>query len=207
MSLIAREPEGSNIPPLPEGVYVGTCYLLADIGEQYNKLNESWKQKVIIGWEINGESITIDGKEEPRTICGFYGNSLHEKSTLRKILECWRGKRFTPEELAGFDLRKIVGTACQLQIAHTIKDDGKVRADVKSIVALTRGMGYEPPTQKIIFDMDTDLDKLETMPKIVQTMVGKSRAFSEQEETPFGGEQSHFDEYGFPEPPPDELPL
>ena len=207
MSLIAREPEGSNIPPLPEGVYIGTCYLLADIGEQYNKMNDTWKQKVVIGWQINGETITIDGKEEPRTIHNFYANSLHEKATLRTVLESWRGKKFTPEELMGFDLRNIVGTACQLQIIHNTRDDGKVRADVKAIMALPRGTAYDKPTQKIIFDMDTDMDKLESMPKIVQTMVGKSRAFSEQEEKPFGGEQSHFDEYGFPEPPPDELPL
>lgn len=179
MSLIAREPESNNIEPLAEGVYIGTCYLLADIGEQYNKLNDTWKQKIIIGWEINGEKILIDDEEKPRTIHNFYTNSLHEKASLRKDLECWRGKKFTREELGGFDLRRIVGTACQLQVGHVIKDDGKVLANVQSIMALPKGMKYESATQKIIFDLDTDIKNIDLAPNIVKTMFEKSRNYPE----------------------------
>lgn len=194
MSLIAKEPEGSSIEPLAEGVYVGTCYLLADIGEQHNKMNDTWRQKIVIGWEINGETITIDGQEEPRTISNFYTNSLHEKSSLRKDLECWRGKKFTPEELAGFDLRKIVGTACQLQVGHYTNADGKTRATVKAIMALPRGFKHDPATQRIIFDLDTDRDQLEMMPKFVQNMVEKSKEYQEAdasaEERPFDNDEA-----------------
>lgn len=194
MSLIAKEPEGSNIEPLAEGVYIGTCYLLADIGEQYNKKYDNWASKIVIGWEINGETITIDGQEEPRTISSFYSLSLHEKSSLRKDLECWRGKKFTPEELSGFDLRKIVGTACQLQIGHNVNAEGKTRAVVKAIMALPRGFQHDPATQRIIFDMDTDRDQLEMMPKFVQNMVEKSKEYQEAdasaEERPFDNDEA-----------------
>ncbi|MHA1379626.1 MAG: hypothetical protein ACTSRG_14730 [Candidatus Helarchaeota archaeon] len=45
--------------------------------------------------------------------------SLHAKATMRKFLESWRGKKFTKEELEGFDLQKILGKPCQLQIIHS----------------------------------------------------------------------------------------
>jgi len=37
-----------------------------------------------------------------------YTMSLGEQSTLRKDLESWRGKKFTPEELQGFDLNACI---------------------------------------------------------------------------------------------------
>ena len=187
MSLIAREPKGNDIAPLAPGVYMAKCYLMADIGEQYNKMNDSWKTQIIIGWEIEDEYIEIDGQNHPRTMHKYYTNSLHKNATLRAVLETWRGRPFTSEELEGFDLRNIVGAGCQLQIEHKTKENGDIFANIKAIMALPRGMKLSPPSQRICFDMDTDLGKLETMPKVVQNAVAKSRQMMQpEEEKPFG---------------------
>jgi hypothetical protein len=69
-----------------------------------------------------------------------YTLSLHEKANLRRELETWRGKKFTAEEGEGFDLEKLLGANCQLQVIHNEKDDGTVYANVQAIVPAGRGL-------------------------------------------------------------------
>jgi hypothetical protein len=68
-----------------------------------------------------------------------YTASLNEKATLRKELESWRGRPFTQEELDAFDLDKLIGANCQLNIQHVTKE-GKLYANVVSIVPLGKNM-------------------------------------------------------------------
>lgn len=179
MSFVVKSEGGAPIAPLAEGVYVGTCYMLAKIGEQYSKAYDKWNDQLIIGWQINGETVTVDGTEQPRTMFNFYNAKLGEKTNLQRDLECWRGKRFTADELEGFDLQNILGTACQLQVVHSHRDDGSVRAYIKGIMALPKGMPADKPTETVLFDIDDDMEKVSEFPKIVQTMVSKSRQWQE----------------------------
>lgn len=191
MSLIVREPKGSSIVPLEPGVYMAKCYLVADIGEQYFKYKdrEGWKPKVVIGWEIEDEFIEIDGQLQPRTVHQFYSQSLDKRSSLRQDLETWRGRPFSAEELEGFNLVSVVGAGCQLQLENNTNEaSGKTYTNIKAIMALPKGMKLAPPSQRIIFDTDTDLDKLHSMPKLVQDMVAKSKQMQPEEEKPFADE-------------------
>lgn len=72
---------------------------------------------------------------QPYVVSGFYTNSLNEKSRLRPMLESWRGRPFTEEELDGFDLQNVLGKPCLLSVIHK---DGKAR--VSGASALTKGM-------------------------------------------------------------------
>ena len=63
----------------------------------------------IFMWELPGEEIEIEGEMKPRAISETYTNSLGEKANLRKMLENWRGRAFTQEEMDGFDLRNVLG--------------------------------------------------------------------------------------------------
>ena len=69
-----------------------------------------------------------------------YTASLNEKATLRGDLEAWRGKKFTKQELRGFDIEQLVGVNCQLQVVHTTLDDGRTFANVKAVVPISKGM-------------------------------------------------------------------
>ena len=68
-----------------------------------------------------------------------YRLSLHEKSNLRPMLEAWRGRKFNEEELTGFDLEKLVGVNCQVQVIHGIKSTGGTFAKVQAVVGPAKG--------------------------------------------------------------------
>jgi hypothetical protein len=92
-------------------------------------------EKTRIAWVIAEQM--EDGR--PFTASKKYTLSLHEKANLYKDLVSWRGRAFTPEERAGFDLEKLIGVNCQIQIVHVTKGD-KTYANITSIVPLAKGM-------------------------------------------------------------------
>jgi hypothetical protein len=57
------------------------------------------------------------------------------------MLESWRGRPFTQEELNGFSLENVLGAPCMLSVVHKPSKDGtKMYANVGSVVALPKGM-------------------------------------------------------------------
>ena len=145
MGLIAKETGGTSFAPVAAGVHQAVCYLVCDLGTHDDEYQGRHKDRheVVIGWEIPGERITVerDGQnvDLPRAISNRYTLSLGGKANLRRDLEAWRGKEFTAEELAGFDLATVVGANCLLQVVHKAKQDGSTRAAISSIMALPKG--------------------------------------------------------------------
>ena len=134
MSLLAKESSNTmEFETVPAGVYTALCYRVIDLGTQTTEFAGEVKEghKVMISWELFGEGARMtDGR--PFSVHKQYKISLHEKSTLRKDLEAWRGKKFTKEELEGFDVSNVLGTACMMQVV--LSEDGKF-ANVGSIMA------------------------------------------------------------------------
>ena len=144
MALMAKsDGEGKHFDPVPEGPHIAVCYLVADLGTHHDDRYDKDTHRVLIGWEIPDERITItrDGEELdlPRVISQRYTLSLHEKANLRKDLEAWRGKRFTDKELGGFDLQQVLEVGCQLQVIHTQKEE-KTYANIGALMALPKGV-------------------------------------------------------------------
>jgi hypothetical protein len=127
MPIIAKKPE-SSFESCPEGLYQAVCVDVVDLGLQKTQFGE--KHKVEIRWQVDATN------EQGRRfeLRKWYTLSLHEKSNLRKDLECWRGRKFTEAELAGFDLENLLKANCQLQVIHNISDEGKVYDNVQAIV-------------------------------------------------------------------------
>ncbi len=131
MAIIAKEPTGGEFTPHPAGQYQCVAVDVADLGEMPNKFQEGrLVHKVRLYW-MSHEKME-DGR--PFLIAKMYTLSLHEKSTLRHDLESWRGKPFTPQELAGFDLEKLIGAPAYLQIQHRTTENGKTFANVVGIM-------------------------------------------------------------------------
>jgi hypothetical protein len=126
--------------PCPPGVHQAVCVDVVDLGLLEVTFGGQTKQqhKVAIVWitdEVNPEN------DKPFLVQQRYTASLNEKSNLRRDLQNWRGKPFTPEELKGFDLEKLLGVNCQLNIVHKPRTDGSgVWANVGAIMPLARGM-------------------------------------------------------------------
>ena len=135
MPIIARAPD-SKFTPAPEGLHQAVCVDVHDMGLQKTQWGE--KQKVLLVWQIEEVNEETGKRFDVRN---FYTLSLSEKAYLRRDLECWRGRKFTEEELQGFDLEKLLGVNCQLQIVHNLSDEGKTYANVQAIVPFSAKFG------------------------------------------------------------------
>lgn len=126
--------EKGSFKEVSAGTHMARCVRLIDLGthdEEYmGKINT--KRDVMITWEVSDEFMD-DGR--PLTISAFYTLSLSKKANLRAMLIGWRGRDFTAEELAGFDMSNILDKVCMLNIA--VKANG--RSDVVSVSPPPKG--------------------------------------------------------------------
>jgi hypothetical protein len=139
MAIIAKDNK-SDFTPAPEGLWQAVCVDVVDLGMQTSQWGES--HRVQIRWQLEGDDPKT-GK--PYMAVRSFRLSLHEKSSLRPMLEAWRGRKFTPEELKGFDLEKLVGVACQVQIVHGITGQGGTFAQIQAVVPPARGVAKLTP--------------------------------------------------------------
>jgi len=148
MPLLAKETGGDFELP-PEGVHNAVCTKIIDLGMQESTYNgtTSLKRKVLIEWELD-EVTRKDG--EPFLVASRYTLSLGKNAQLRKVLQSWRGKSFTKEELAGFDLEKVLGAPCQLQIVHNEAGNGNTYANVETIMPLGKGAPKPTPSNELL---------------------------------------------------------
>ena len=124
--------------PVPAGTHHAVCYGVIAVGTQPSAQYQA-RRKVVICFEIPGERIDINGKSLPRGISKRYTLSLNEKASLRKDLESWRGKPFSNQELAGFDVSRLIGANCFLTVLHEARA-GNTYANVSGISALPKSI-------------------------------------------------------------------
>ena len=143
MAIIAKEPE-NNYKQIDAGTYQAVCVELLDIGlRESNTFDKAGvingtteKAKICIVWELT--ETREDGKRF--VFCKEYVNSLHEKATLRKDLNSWRGVPFSAEELKGFDLEKVINTNCMVNIEAYKKQSGGEGRKIASVGKLMKGL-------------------------------------------------------------------
>lgn len=135
MGIIAKA--GATFTPCPDGTHPVVCCDVIDLGLVESNFGGKVKtqHKVRIVWQT-GEK-RDDGKFF--TVSQRYTLSLHEKASLRKDLEAWRGRPFTEDELHGFDVEAVIGIPCLLSVIHTAKS-GSVYANVNALMRLPKGM-------------------------------------------------------------------
>ena len=133
----------SNYVPAPAGAHAAVCVDVVDLGElevTYSGKTKS-QHKIKIVWQIDEERES--GK--PYSASKRYSLSLHEKATLRKDLESWRGKPFTDEELQGFDVEVLLNKPCMINVIHAVRD-GSTYANITGVMRLPKGM--QAPTAR-----------------------------------------------------------
>lgn len=165
MGLIAKDSGGGDFKRVPAGAYVARCYSLIDLGTQLTsgQFGEKMQHKIRIGFEIldcdeDGHPLTTiyDGAEMPMTISKSYTVSLHEKASLRRDLAAWRGRDFTDEEAAGFDIAKLIGAYCMVNVT-TSENNGKTYSNIAGVTPLPGALKNNKPApvhQNVIFDLD-----------------------------------------------------
>jgi hypothetical protein len=145
MPIIAKS-SGGNYIPAPPGTHAAVCVDVVDLGMLKMAFGgkEHNQHKIRIVWQI--EEVRADNK--PYTVSRLYTLSLHEKASLRKDLESWRGRPFTDEELQGFDLEVLLSKAALLNVISESKN-GLTYSNVASIMRLPKAMQAPTPRDYI----------------------------------------------------------
>lgn len=127
---------GKAFENAPEGFHQAVCVDVVDRGIQPTQYGP--KHKVDVIWEVvpqNDDGTELRDTEGKRfRVLQRYNNSIHEKALLGQHLKAWRGQAFTPEEREKFDLEKLIGANCQIQVVHNPGSEGRTFANVQAIV-------------------------------------------------------------------------
>jgi hypothetical protein len=178
MGFTAKQPE-STFEACPVGVHIARCFKLVDMGlqkKQYKGQPKGEQEKLMVGFELLGDERTKEGENFVYT--QFYWKTLGENALLRAHLEAWRGKALTEEEAAGFDVSKLLGAYCQLNLVED-KTADKTYINIGSITPLHKSMPRPAPVNDITtFDMDDpDMTLFETFSDNMKEMLKNSRSW------------------------------
>ncbi len=201
MSLIVADNGGSDFKRVPAGVHIGRCCRLIDLGTQEETYEGETKllPKLSITWELFGEDeegnplVQDDGK--PMLIWQEFTASLGKKAKLRAALESWRGRAFTDEDLKGFDVSKLLGAYCMVNVTEKkAKTSDKTYMVVSSLTPLPAALKASKPEgvwPNLVFDLSKpDEDVFAQLHEKVQERIGKSlerSGYSPAEKAPSKG--------------------
>jgi hypothetical protein len=196
MTIIAKSAE-TSYPKVPIGVHKARCVKVIDLGTQKQEYGGeiSWKRQILVIWELPEEL----NNDQPMTISKFYTLSLHEKANLGMDLTSWRGRPFTETEKQGFDVTKLIGVTCQLNVMH--KDNGKEH--ISSIMPLGKDDKIaEQFNPSVSFDIgDYQKGQKETFNQLsegIRRMILRSKELDGIDQTDNGDEGNDNDLGGVP---------
>ncbi len=180
MGFIAKDSGGGDFTPVPAGTYPAVCVQVIDLGTQYSEHYKNSKHKVLLGWELCGDERQDSG--EPFLIWHRYTMSLHENAVLRAHLEAWRGKSFDESELAGFDVSRILGKPCFVNVSHN-SNNGKTYANVAAVMAMTKGTPVpQASANRVVFDIENpDMNVFESFSDNLKATIKSSPEWQARE--------------------------
>jgi hypothetical protein len=198
MAITAKKGEAFEKELIEAGNYVARCYRMVEIGtveEEFLGVKKNM-HKVRIGWELPTELKIFNPEkgEQPCVIDKEYTLSLADKANLRKDLQSWRGKAFTDEEAEAFDITKLLGVPCMLNIIHVQgkKDPTKTYQAIGSVSPMPKGLVCPPQVNEtFVFDFENfDELKYNGLPDFIKEQIVKTPEYKEAisqtiEATPF----------------------
>jgi hypothetical protein len=171
---------------IPAGNYIARCYQMIHVGTVEENIQGKVKllNKVRIGWELPEEKRVFkeENGEQPLVISQEFTLSMNEKANLRKVLASWRGKDFTEEEAKCFDVTKLLGVACMLNVIHkpSKSDATKIYEQIGSVSPLPKSVKCPPQvnkTQKLEYD-SFDFALFNSLPDFIKTKMQSSMEFA-----------------------------
>lgn len=140
MSLRATDSGGGDFEQPLAGSYIARCYKIIDLGTQPQMFlgkPSSPKPQVVLYFELlaDEEGKTYRTSEgNVFTVVNTYTASTNAKATLRKHIDAWRGVPLTNKEAEDFDIGKLLGKYCRLQVILKNSADGsKTYVNIASI--------------------------------------------------------------------------
>jgi len=172
MSLLATDTGGGDFKKVSQGAHIAVCNQIIDLGEQTSEWEGNVKilPKCYVRFEVPSQRHTWTDKDKiehegPMIIGKTYTVGLGEKYTMRMHFEGWRGKAFTEAEKKGFEIRQMLGQACQLSVTHKPKPGGSgTYAKIDAIMALPEGV-VAPEPENDLFYYDSESGNYDDLPK------------------------------------------
>jgi hypothetical protein len=183
MSIIAKN-SGFTRELVPAGNYIARCYKMIEIGTVSELVMGQTKtlHKVRIGWELPTETRVFDQSkgEQPLVIDQEYTLSMNEKSNLRKMLEAWRGRAFTEKEAEAFDITKLLGAPCMLNIIHKQSKTGNSYEQIAGVTAVPKGIPVPNQiNQNFVLSYDAwNQDMFDSLPEFVRIKMQSSLEYA-----------------------------
>ena len=149
--VIEAKQTGTQYEPHPEGQFAVRCVDVIDLGEKLEQFPGSPERlihKCVLVFQ-SGEKNELGKLHE---VSAEVTVSMHEKATLRKLLEDWRGKSYSEEQArAGVPVHKLAGHPALMNVEHKVSGAGRTYAKIRGISPLPKGMtapdlpAYERP--------------------------------------------------------------
>ena len=190
-SIIAN---GGNDPPsyptVSVGVHKARCVRVIDLGTQQNDYQGqiSWKRQVMLIWEVPSET---DNKGEPLTISKFYTLSLNEKANLANDLVSWRGRPFTETEKKAFDISKVAGKPCSINVI--LNQNGKPKVSTVMPIGKNDEIAQQFHPNMVFSITDFQEKKMEVfnqLPEGIRNIILKSKELEGTEKQDLGDENN-----------------
>lgn len=179
MSELEIKGEVKNFKPAPAGNHVAICVGVAMIGTVKESFNGKDKMmlKVAIMFELCGTK--QENSDKPFVMTETYTLSMGSTANLRKMLESWRGEKFTDKEAENFNIVKVAGAPCLCCVVKDTKD-GKERTKISAITPLPTGTPVPAKVNELtVYQTRTPFMKAEfdRLPKWIQTKIEGSEEF------------------------------
>tara|TARA_R100000149_G_C5873669_1_gene137413 strand:- start:368 stop:973 length:606 start_codon:yes stop_codon:yes gene_type:complete len=184
---------GNDTPSYPTvsvGVHKARCVRAIDLGTQQNDYQGqiSWKRQVMLIWEVPSET---DNKGEPLTISKFYTLSLNEKANLANDLVSWRGRPFTETEKKAFDISKVVGKPCSINVI--LNQNGKPKVSTVMPIGKNDEIAQQFHPNMVFSITDFQEKKMEVfnqLPEGIRNIILKSKELEGTEKQDLGDENN-----------------
>lgn len=167
---------GTEAPQrLEASTYPARIVGVIDLGTQRREFDnkESFVRQLVLQFEFPTETfVDQDGKVAARLLGAFYTASLNPKATLRKHLEQVRGKAFTQEELAGFDVKNLLG----VNVTATVVMNSNGKPKISNVAGPMKGSTkFDKITEHVFFDLDEyDAAVYEALPEFFKSIIADS---------------------------------
>ncbi len=161
---------GGQFENPPPGSYIARCYAFIDLGSQPHagyQGKDGWiSRDCRIVFELPLALMTgkyhAESKGKPFSISLTVKQSLAPTAKLRKFLKGWRGRDFTPDEIAAYVPKNIVGAPCRL----TLVENGDF-VNIEGIAKLMPGEVCPPAVNPTVyFSLDKDEFDVEVLKKL-----------------------------------------
>lgn len=181
MAIPSSRKEGKSFEKCPEGTHICRCVTICDIGLQETQWGD--KEQVYLGFEVTDFDVEWTDKDGvERKGLGLIGatwtNNLYEEANLGMNLISWRGRPFTDEEAAEFDLSRLLGIPCMISVVHNTNKQGKVYANIASIMGIPKGVAVPDQVTPSVGYSAKDpstAGELEKLPEWLQKKVAEAK--------------------------------